>query len=446
MISSIFYNGDGSTRIFPVTFKINGEDYVRVYVDNVEVVDRTKYDIINNSIVFTSDDIPAVGTDNIKIYVATSSAELGDLGAPLTDITNVSNNLTDIVAVSTQVIPNLPEILLADNNATIATTQANLAIASMGAAGVSEANALASANTATAQAAIATTKASEASASAISANAGATTATTQAGIATTKASEAFTSASEALTYRDEALGFRNEAEAFAYVINPSNLVHITGDEAIAGVKTFSSSPIVPTPTEGNQAVNKDYVDNLKTIATGIATFDAVTNNINLTGIGIGVEIGDVIQISGAEDAKNNSEFTIEVITDDDNVIVNQAHANKGTSKNVATRSGDTDVTVKLLAKWYNAPIGLGQAWINMFVAGLRVSSTVYVNTTGRGLSVSAMSGNDRGFDMRPNPSSGWINTGVVGLERYATASWVVPAGWEYRSTNISATAPMLELR
>ena len=104
---------------------------------------------------------------------------------------------------------------------------------------------------------------------------------------------------------------------------------------------------------------------LQTIATGTATFTATTNNINLAGIGVGVEIGDVIQISGAEDVKNNSEFTIEVITDANNVIVNQAHANKGTSKNVAAIASDAGVTIKLLSKWYNAPLGLGMGWINV---------------------------------------------------------------------------------
>ena len=37
-------------------------------------------------------------------------------------------------------------------------------------------------------------------------------------------------------------------------------VHITGAESIAGVKTFGSSPIVPTPTTSTQAANKSYVD------------------------------------------------------------------------------------------------------------------------------------------------------------------------------------------
>lgn len=125
---------------------------------------------------------------------------------------------------------------------------------------------------------------------------------------------------------------------------------------------------------------------LKTIATGTATFTATTNNINLTGIGVGVEIGDVIQISGATDSKNNSEFTVEVITDNDNIIVNQAHSNKGTSKNVATRASDTGVTVKLLAKWYNAPPGLGQDWVD--VTSSRTIVTPYLNNTNRNIKVS----------------------------------------------------------
>ena len=42
----------------------------------------------------------------------------------------------------------------------------------------------------------------------------------------------------------------------------SATVKLLGDQTIAGIKTFSSSPIVPTPTAVNQAVNKQYVDNM----------------------------------------------------------------------------------------------------------------------------------------------------------------------------------------
>ena len=124
------------------------------------------------------------------------------------------------------------------------------------------------------------------------------------------------------------------------------------------------------------------------IATGTATFTATTNNINLTGIGIGIEIGDVIQISGAIDAKNNSEFTVEVITDANNIIVNQAHANKGTTKNVATQASDTGVTVKLLAKWYNASRELGRDWVNMTTS--RILGTTYPNNTNRAFDINVV--------------------------------------------------------
>lgn len=37
-------------------------------------------------------------------------------------------------------------------------------------------------------------------------------------------------------------------------------VKLTGDQTVSGVKTFNSSPIVPTPSSGTQAANKDYAD------------------------------------------------------------------------------------------------------------------------------------------------------------------------------------------
>jgi hypothetical protein len=211
MVSSIVYSGDGTTRIFPVDFKILGDNFVRVYIDGVEVTDKRKYDIINNSIVFNEEETPPIGEGNVQIYVATSESELGDLGAPLTDITIVAQNIADINAVGQQVVPNLPEILQADDNATIATQKA-----------LEASN---SATSASESATIASTKAGEASTSANNASTSeanalayrdtasthATTASTQAGIATTKAGEASNSATSASDSASQALGYRNEA-------------------------------------------------------------------------------------------------------------------------------------------------------------------------------------------------------------------------------------------
>lgn len=137
-----------------------------------------------------------------------------------------------------------------------------------------------------------------------------------------------------------------------------------------------------------KATLKTYFDTLyvkltPTIASGTATFTNATNNINLTGIGIGVEVGDVIQITGS--TNNNGEFTIEVITDNNNIIVNQAHAGKSrTVSPIGLKSlinETATVTVKLLAKYYNASNGLGQDWVD--VTENRTVNISYPNITNR---------------------------------------------------------------
>jgi hypothetical protein len=51
-------------------------------------------------------------------------------------------------------------------------------------------------------------------------------------------------------------------------------VHKTGTETVAGVKTFLSSPVVPTPGAGTDAANKSYVD---TVASGVTVPDATAS-------------------------------------------------------------------------------------------------------------------------------------------------------------------------
>ena len=206
-------------------------------------------------------------------------------------------------------------------------------------------------------------------------------------------------------------------------LNAGDIVELVSFGAFTVADTY-------TKAETDNALNFKVDKELVTITTGTATFTATTNNINLTGIGVGVEIGDVIQISGAEDAKNNSEFTVEVITDTNNIIVNQAHANKDTSKNVAARASDTGVTVKLLAKWYNAPIGLGQDWVT--VKTIRVINTVYTNNTNRTISVSIY-GNSGSSNPGSYSVSIKVNGVVLGLGGVHNASF--PGGTVY--TNLS---------
>lgn len=71
------------------------------------------------------------------------------------------------------------------------------------------------------------------------------------------------------------LGWNNSAGAVIdTAAGDSAVVHNTGDETVAGVKTFSSSPIVPAPTTDLQAATKKYVDDAVTAGGGYTNENA----------------------------------------------------------------------------------------------------------------------------------------------------------------------------
>lgn len=92
--------------------------------------------------------------------------------------------------------------------------------------------------------------------------------------------------------------------ALAAKANDTAVVHTTGDETVAGIKTFSSSPVVPTPTTGTQAANKSYVD---AAAGGGGLVDPTTTKGDimartssaLTRLGVGTD-GQVLTADSAQ--------------------------------------------------------------------------------------------------------------------------------------------------
>lgn len=62
--------------------------------------------------------------------------------------------------------------------------------------------------------------------------------------------------------------------------NASDTVNLTGDQTVAGVKTFSSSPVVPTATTNTQAVNKAQMDAADALKLNISD-----NRVELRGVG-----------------------------------------------------------------------------------------------------------------------------------------------------------------
>ena len=188
--------------------------------------------------------------------------------------------------------------------------------------------------------------------------------------------------------------------------------------------TFTGTPTAPTAADGTSttqlattafvqtATNTRIASSEKGAAKGVATLDdtgkvpstqlpihypqpsitgstvldgANNNTVWLAGLAtaLALEVGDVIRIQYSSYDKLH---TVEYIGDGkDQVVVNIEHA--GNRGNGRLKLPDTTaiVTVTRIAKWYNAPPGLGQLWVNM--AGSRVHAVKYTNTTGRPIMV-----------------------------------------------------------
>jgi hypothetical protein len=139
----------------------------------------------------------------------------------------------------------------ADDAAASETAAAASASAAAGSASTASTQAAAAATSATAAAGSATsaaTQATNAAGSASTASTQATNAATSATAAATSATNAANSATAAATSATAAAGSATDAAASAASINDSSLVHKSGNETIAGTKTFSSEPITPAST------------------------------------------------------------------------------------------------------------------------------------------------------------------------------------------------------
>lgn len=292
MISTVTYTGDGATRVFPVAFEIQGENYVVVFIDDVAINDRTTYDIINNSIVFVEDSAPAISS-LIEIVVASSPTEIADLNAPPSTIQTIINNLADIISVANTVVPNIDEILLSDDNATIATTKALEASTSAGEALANKNLAVTSAGNALVSEQSADASEAQALSYKNSAEASATTATTQAGIATTKAGEASTSATNALASEVQ-------AGVYASQLDPSKIVAKDSPTGASFNPVGTTAQRPTMPTNGYIRYNIDLL-----------AFEGYSNGA-WTSLGGGATGGGTDHIFNLNGQTINSDYTIPV--------------------------------------------------------------------------------------------------------------------------------------
>ena len=176
--------------------------------------------------------IVTVGADLINVdLVATSIASVDAAGT----------NIVDIVSVANTVVPNIAEILLADDNAAIATakaeealTSANNAATSESNASTSESNASTSESNASTSASSASTSATNASSSAAASAASESASATSATASATSATNASTSATTATTKASEASNSATNAASNTILAQSASASAVAAKDAITG--------------------------------------------------------------------------------------------------------------------------------------------------------------------------------------------------------------------
>ena len=141
----------------------------------------------------------------------------------------------------------------------------------------------------------------------------------------------------------------------------------------------------------------------------------------------------MITVSGA--SSNNKDFTVEVITDANNIIVNQAHAGGTTTKSLINET--VSATITLFGRAGFVEIGKGQGQIDLSAS--RAFNVTYTNITGRSLSlIVTVTGDFKGGglvtvddEVIARNKGGDYYSSTQSTDGYGPASIIVPSGSTY---------------
>lgn len=223
------------SNIITVSESIDNVNIAGNDIGNINIVGT---DIANVDIVSTNiNDINITANDIVSINsVSSSIADVNTVSDGIINVNTVSGSIANVNTVASNIVglnsivSNITEILLADDNAAIATTKAlessDSAYASLQSAtdaAVSAASALSSATTATTKANEASVSVTSAATYATNANTSATQSATSAWQSATSASSAASSATDANTSKLSAVSSADAASASAVSANQSAL-------------------------------------------------------------------------------------------------------------------------------------------------------------------------------------------------------------------------------
>ena len=174
-------------------------------------------------------------------------------------------------------------------------------------------------------------------------------------------------------------------------VSDSTAVKLTGNQTIAGVKTFSSSPIVPTPTTDYQVATKKYVDD--------------GNNINTL---------------------PNKPTPV----DTDNIAIQELD---GLFKKLSFAN---------LMNWIKS---FSFGWGQNVVTPSRSAGVIYTNDTNKPIEVTIQRYDGGNFQTSPDGIT-WTNRGGVATGYMSVSTYTIPVGWSYRLQTPATIFLWTELR
>lgn len=131
---------------------------------------------------------------------------------------------------------------------------------------------------------------------------------------------AFNEVDNVLYYGKGTGGAGGSATTIEAIAGAGAYVARSGDQAIDGVKTFNSSPIVPIPTQSTQAANKGYVDSVvqgldpKQSVKAATTENLAALSGELTIDGVSLVAGDRVLVKSQTDKKENGVYVVSAST------------------------------------------------------------------------------------------------------------------------------------
>jgi hypothetical protein len=227
------------------------------------------------------------------------------------------------------------------------------------------------------------------------------------------------------------------------------VVHTTGTESVAGVKTFTSSPVVPTPTVSIQAANKSYVD--ATASAGAPDASAGTKGLvqlagDLAGTGSAaaapvISAGAITTAKLATGAVTTSEIANGTITATDisaSAAIARTQLDSGTQTSLSKADTSEQAANKGAANGYTPLDGSSKVPIANLPTGA-TSSTVTIGNDAR-LSDSRNPSGSASGDLTGSYPGPTIAAGTVTNAKLATAPTLTIKG-----NNTGGTASVTDL-